>query len=66
MTPDPSPDPLPSVLVGGTVVVLVAEAAGDRLLVAEAAGDGLLVATASAAAATCQVPPNAAIPSPLV
>jgi hypothetical protein len=56
MTPDPSPDSVPSVLVGGMVAVL----AGD------VAGDGLLVVTADATDATCQVPPNAASPSPFV
>ena len=66
MAPDPSPDPLLPVLVGGGVATVVAEAVGDGLFLAEAVGDGLLVATASTAAATCQVPPNAAIPSPLV
>ena len=66
MAPDPSPGPLPAVLVGGGVAAVVAAAVGDGPFVAEAVGDGLLVATASAAAATCQVPPNAASPSPLV
>jgi hypothetical protein len=55
VAPGPSPDPAP-VLVGGMVAALVGAAVAD----------GLLVAATRTADATCQTPPNAAIPSPLV